>query len=238
MLIDIIILAIVTFFIFLKLNKTIGKIDEEQKLSIQQKIQKQKEQIANILANQGKSCNTNKNTNNNFANNNSAEKIVGEGNTLSVVFPQLSSNSLESLQFIFEKSNIDHHFFLKGAKMTFEIVINNFASGNLEEIKNLVCPSIFEGFSKIVQKRQQDKQNLVTNLISIDEVSIVVASYSGDLANIVVKFPSKQINYIQDSNNSIISGSKDQILNITDNWAFQRNLTSPSPAWQVISTNS
>ena len=234
MLIDIIILAIVTFFIFLKLNKTIGKIDEEQKLSIQQKIQKQKEQIANILANQGKSCNTN----NNFANNNSAEKIVGEGNTLSVVFPQLSSNSLESLQFIFEKSNIDHHFFLKGAKMTFEIVINNFASGNLEEIKNLVCPSIFEGFSKIVQKRQQDKQNLVTNLISIDEVSIVVASCSGDLANIVLKFSSKQINYIQDSNNSIISGSKDQILNITDSWAFQRNLTSTSPAWQVISTNS
>ena len=234
MLIDIIILAIVTFFIFLKLNKTIGKIDEEEKLSIQQKIQKQKEQIANILANQGKSCNIN----NNFANNNSVEKIVGEGNTLSVVFPHLSSNSLESLQFIFEKSNIDHHFFLKGAKMTFEIVINNFASGNLEEIKNLVCPSIFEGFNKIVQKRQQDKQNLVTNLISIDEVSIVAASYSGDLANIVVKFSSKQINYIQDNNNSIISGSKDQILNITDNWAFQRNLTSQSPAWQVLSTNS
>ena len=234
MLIDIIILAIVTFFIFLKLNKTIGKIDEAEKLSIQQKFQKQKEHLANILANQAKSCNIN----NNFTNNNSAEKIVGEGNTLSVVFPHLSSNSLESLQFIFEKSNIDHHFFLKGAKMTFEIVINNFASGNLEEIKNLVCPSIFEGFNKIVQKRQQDKQNLVTNLISIDEVSIVVASYSGDLANIVVKFSSKQINYIQDNNNSIISGSKDQILNISDNWVFQRNLTSQSPAWQVISTNS
>jgi cell division protein ZapA (FtsZ GTPase activity inhibitor) len=75
MLLDIIILAIVTFFIFLKLNKTIGKIDEEQKLSIQQKIQKQKEQIANILANQGKSCNANNNINNNFGNNNSAEKI-------------------------------------------------------------------------------------------------------------------------------------------------------------------
>ena len=234
MLIDIIILAIVTFFIFLKLNKTIGKIDEDEKLSIQQKFQKQKEYLANILANQAKSCNAN----NNFANNNSVEKIVGEGNTLSVVFPHLSSNSLESLQFIFEKSNIDHHFFLKGAKMTFEIVINNFASGNLEEIKNLVCPSIFEGFNKIVQKRQQDKQNLVTNLISIDEVSIVAASYSGDLANIMVKFSSKQINYIQDNSNSIISGSKDQILNITDNWVFQRNLTSQSPAWQVISTNS
>ena len=151
MLLDIIILAIVTFFIFLKLNKTIGKIDEEEKLSIQQKIQKQKEQLANILA--SKSCNVN----NNPASDNLAQKVVGEGNTLSAVFPHLSSNSLESLQFIFEKSNIDHHFFLKGAKMTFEIIINSFASGNLVEMQNLVCPSIFEGFNKILQNRQQNK---------------------------------------------------------------------------------
>ena len=232
MLLDIIILAIVTFFIFLKLNKTIGKIDEEEKLSIQQKIQKQKEQLANILA--SKSCNVN----NNPASDNLAQKVVGEGNTLSAVFPHLSSNSLESLQFIFEKSNIDHHFFLKGAKMTFEIIINSFASGNLAEMQNLVCPSIFEGFNKILQNRQQNKQSLITNLISIEEVSIVSASYSGDLANIVVKFSSKQINYISDSNQNIVSGSKDQILHITDNWVFQRNLTSQSPAWQVISTNS
>lgn len=232
MLLDIIILAIVTFFIFLKLNKTIGKIDEEEKLSIQQKIQKQKEQLANILA--SKSCNVN----NNSATDNTAQKVVGEGNTLSAVFPHLSSNSLESLQFIFEKSNIDHHFFLKGAKMTFEIIINSFASGNLAEMQNLVCPSIFEGFNKILQNRQQNKQILITNLISIEEVSIVSASHNGDLASIVVKFSSKQINYISDSNQNIISGSKDQILHITDNWVFQRDLTSQSPAWQVISTNS
>jgi hypothetical protein len=118
MLLDIIILAIVTFFIFLKLNKTIGKIDEDEKLSIQQKIQKQKEQLANILANQTKSCNIN----NANQSNDSIQKVVGESNTLSAIFPHLSSNSLESLQFIFEKSNIDHHFFLKGAKMTFEII--------------------------------------------------------------------------------------------------------------------
>jgi predicted lipid-binding transport protein (Tim44 family) len=234
MLLDIIILAIVTFFIFLKLNKTIGKIDEEQKLSIQQKIQKQKEHLANMLANQAKSCNIN----NTFNNQNSKEKIVGESNTISTIFPHLTSNSLENLQLIFEKSNIDHHFFLKGAKMTFEIIINSFASGNLEESKNLICPSIFKGFNTMLQKRQQEKHSLITNLISIDEVSIVAASCNGNLANIIVKFSSKQINYIQDENRNIISGSKDQILNITDNWAFQRNLMSESPAWQVISTNS
>ncbi len=234
MLLDIIILAIVTFFIFLKLNKTIGKIDEDEKLSIQQKIQKQKEHLANILANQAKSCNIN----NINSSNDSVQKVVGESNTLSSIFPHLSTSSLESLQFIFEKSNIDHHFFLKGAKITFEIIINSFASGNLTEIQNLVCPSIFEGFNKILQSRQQNQQILVTNLISIEEVSIISASYNGDLANIVVKFASKQINYISDNNQNIVSGSKDQILNISDNWVFQRNLTSQSPAWQVISTNS
>jgi predicted lipid-binding transport protein (Tim44 family) len=231
---DIIILAVVTFFIFLKLNKTIGKIDEDEKLSIQQKIQKQKEQLANILANQAKSCNVN----NANSSNDSVQKIVGESNTLSAIFPHLNSNSLESLQFIFEKSNIDHHFFLKGAKMTFEIIINSFASGNLTEIQNLVCPSIFQGFNKILQDRQQNQQILVTNLISIEEVSIVSAYCNDNLANIIVKFASKQINYISDNNQNIVSGSKDQILNITDNWVFQRNLTSQSPAWQVISTNS
>jgi len=232
MLIDIIILAIVTFFIFVKLNKTIGKIDEDDKISIQQKIQKQKEQLANILASQYNKNNTQSEP---------VEVLVGSSNTLSAlsaVFPNLSNSSIENLQIIFEKSNIDHNFFLKGAKMTFEIIINNFATGNIVALQPLLSPEILEQFQKAINKRKEQQQSLTTNLIALDETTIIASSINGDLANIVVKFSSRQINYICDLQNKVISGNKDQILNITDNWTFQRNLTSPSPAWLVISTNS
>jgi predicted lipid-binding transport protein (Tim44 family) len=232
MLIDIIILAIVTFFIFVKLNKTIGKIDEDDKISIQQKIQKQKEQLANILSSQHNKTNTQSSP---------TEVLVGSSNTLSAlsaVFPNLSNSSIENLQIIFEKSNIDHNFFLKGAKMTFEIIINNFATGNIVALQPLLSPEILEQFQKAINKRKEQQQSLTTNLIALDETTVIASSINGDLANIVVKFSSRQINYICDLQNKVISGNKDQILNITDNWTFQRNLASPSPAWLVTSTNS
>jgi predicted lipid-binding transport protein (Tim44 family) len=57
-------------------------------------------------------------------------------------------------------------------------------------------------------------------------------------ASIVIKFVSKQINYICDKEEKIIEGKKDEINEITDIWTFKKDLTSPNPNWIINSTSA
>jgi predicted lipid-binding transport protein (Tim44 family) len=58
-----------------------------------------------------------------------------------------------------------------------------------------------------------------------------------DTASIVVKFVSKQINYVVDKDGNIITGRKDEISEVTDIWTFKRDVTSANPNWLISATN-
>lgn len=224
---DIIFFAAIAFFVFLKLNKSLGKIDDEEKKQIEEKIARKRAEILAIrnqisqqpeaLINQSPE-----------ANSRADEQIISS----------LSNPTKQNFLNILVQCKISAEFFANGAKSAFEMIIKAFSEADFETLKFLLSEKIFAGFENAIKQRQSTGQTLTTNIISIEKTEIISANIFENNASIAVKFITKQINYVTDKNSQIIEGAKDQINEITDIWTFKKDINSPSPNWIVCSTSN
>ena len=97
---------------------------------------------------------------------------------------------------------------------------------------------IYQQFENLIKKRIGEKKILVSKIIAIDSTNIISASMDDGMASVVVKFLTRQINYVTDEQNNIIEGRKDLITIVTDCWTFKRDFTLKKPFWFISSTNS
>ena len=227
---DLIILLIITAFIFYRLSKNLGKIDEEEKQQIHKKLLERKKQIEEILNRVQQNSPTQPQ--------NKEEKIVGSSSTMQKEFAVLNQATQENLTKIFEICNINYEFFVNGVKMAFEMIINAFAKEDIETLKILLSEKIFQGFNQAIEDRKVKEQKLITNLISVDKIEILSAILIENQASIAIKIISKQINYIVDKEQKIIEGTKDEIAEISDIWTFKKDVKSANPNWLVSATSS
>lgn len=232
---DIIFFAALAFYIFFKLSKQLGKIDEEEKKQIEEKLAKKREEI---LAVQKQI----------IAQAQSQQKIVGgrstedsaeeQNKSEEKILSALDEKSRENFLAILQACKISAEFFVDGAKSAFEMIIKAFAGGDLDTLKFLLSEKIYQGFEAAINRRKAEERTLTTNMIAIEKAEIVSVLMMENIASIAVKFVSKQINYITDKNGQIVEGRKDEISEITDIWTFKKDIHSQDPNWVVYSTSN
>ena len=224
---DIIIFAIIAIVIFYKLNKQLGKIDEEEKRSIEDKVSLMRRMQDELLK---------KNSPNNQTQS-SQQKLIGQSSTIQGL-ENLDEATKQNLEAIFASCNISYEFFINGAKSAFEMVLKAFCEGDISTLKMLLSEKNFLAFQKALNQRNVDQQKLTTNLIAIEKAEIISAITLENNASIVVKFVTKQINYICDKDDKVIDGKKDAINQITDIWTFKKDLTIANPNWIINATST
>ena len=127
--------------------------------------------------------------------------------------------------------------FLTGAKRAFEIIISAFSKGDVETLEMLVSKSLLKKFQEIIEKRKAEGITSETDFIGFDDVEIINAKISkSEVAKITVKFVSEQVNILKNKDGEVIEGDENFIQNITDNWTFERAVTSTNPNWLLVST--
>lgn len=228
---DIIFFAAVAFFIFFKLSKQLGKIDDEQKKKILEMVEQQKQKAAE--AKQEYQQRTQQ----------QGEKIVGSASTKTNLLEEKILNSLDSATKenfvkILQYGNITAEFFVNGAKSAFEMVVKAFASADLSTLKILLSDKIYQGFESAISHRKSEEKTLTTNLISVDKAEIISAMVLENIASVTVKFSSKQINYVIDKEGKVVEGTKDEIAELNDIWTFKKDLMDKNPNWVVVTTGS
>lgn len=223
---DILIFAAIAIFVILKLRSQLGKIDEDEKRIIQEKINQHNKLMEEIQ-----------------------KQMVLVGQKATAQSEQDNLNQEKLLQNLEAKSksdfikaitacNITAEFFINGAKSAFDMVIKAFASSDLETLKFLLSEKIYQSFEQAISQRKASGQILVSNVIAIDNVEILSALVVDNNASIVVKISSKQINYISNQSGDVIEGRKNEINQLTDIWTFSKDITSQNPNWIIISTHS
>lgn len=226
---DILFFAALTFFIFYKLSKQLGKIDEEEKKQIEEKLAKKR---AEFLAAQNQ-IQQQQSSSNNFSQNSEVSDQASEK-----IINSLDESNKQNFLNILQSCKISAEFFVNGAKSAFEMIIKAFASNDLETLKFLLSEKIYQGFESAINQRKAEEKTLTTNIISIEKTEIISVMMTENIASIVVKFTSKQINYITNKSGQISDGRKDEISEITDIWTFKKDIQSQDPNWVVHSTSN
>ena len=128
--------------------------------------------------------------------------------------------------------------FAEGAKMAFEMILNAFASGDRKSLKGLLSPDVYKNFDNAISEREAAGEKLEDTLVGIRSSEIVEASMDGHHGVITLKFVSEQISALRDSENNIIDGNPNEVIDMTDFWTFSRDTRSKDPNWTLIGTES
>ena len=188
--IDIILLAMIAGFIFLRLRGILGKrTDFHEKLSTNFKQEFQKETIRKNFENQ--------------------------------IFDD--SAQLE---------------FLKGAKIAYETIITDFASGNLKNIKLFLDKKIYAQFNDAIKDRKEKEHTSETTFIGINSAMIKNHQKKNNILEVNVEFVSEIISTLKDKDKKILSGDPEKIKKVYDSWKFSRDLRSLNPNWLLIDTQA
>ncbi len=127
--------------------------------------------------------------------------------------------------------------FLARAAKAFEMILTAFAAQDLQTLKTLTTPKLYERFEKIIHERNENNIIAETELIKIDELTLEDAKISkNNVAKVVVKFVTDQINVLKTSEGEILEGDDNFVQQITDMWTFQRDFNKNSPVWLLTST--
>ena len=128
--------------------------------------------------------------------------------------------------------------FLSGAKISFQTIIESYAKGEINKIKNLLSVNVFTAFSNEIKSRVKKKHSLEHTLISLKSADIEKINVKSSIADIVVKFASEQVNLLKNKKGEILSGNDEYIENHIDYWTFSKDLKSTNPNWKLVVTKS
>ena len=135
-------------------------------------------------------------------------------------------------------SNFDMVNFLDGSKTFFEMVLKSFVSGNLDNVKNFIKPSVLKSFKGAIDDRNKENETLIIDLKSIEKNQIVSSVITKSSIKINVVFETLQITALMDKYEKVIDGDIDKEILVKDEWIFEKKIKDQNPNWTLIETKS
>ena len=149
------------------------------------------------------------------------------------------NNSNEEIDKIIKvDTDFDVVNFLNGSKTFFEMVLKSFVSGNLDNVKDFIKPSVLKSFKGAIDERNKEDETLILDLISVEKNKIVSSVITKSSIKINVVFETLQITALMDKNEKIIDGDTDKEILVKDEWIFEKKIKDKNPNWTLIETKS
>ncbi len=135
----------------------------------------------------------------------------------------------------------DHDFepavFADGAKAAYEMIVDAFAGGDRDSMRNLLSDQVYENFVGAIEDREDRGHTLETTIVAINGAEIVEAELKDKIAEVTVKFVSEMVSVSRDEDGEILPDQPRGSHEVTDIWTFARDTRNRDPNWQLIETH-
>jgi len=126
--------------------------------------------------------------------------------------------------------------FLEGSTLAYEMIVQAFADADRSTLRPLLADDVYKGFTQVIDRREKDGHIAHNSIIGVHDAKIVAAELNGKTAEITVRFETEMISYGEDRDGNIIEGDKNTIRKIFDIWTFARDMSSGDPNWKLVAT--
>lgn len=145
-------------------------------------------------------------------------------------------NLSEQDKILHKMNGFNKENFLHSACRVFEMVLQAFNSGNIENIKGLVSKKIWNAFNQVLNFRKENNITSEVDFICFKKSEIKDVKLLKNSVKITVEFESEQINLLKDAAGHIIEGDENFVQKITDVWTFERLFNAKNNNWTLVST--
>ena len=128
--------------------------------------------------------------------------------------------------------------FLQGARGAYEMILMAFDKGELASIKAFLAPDVFETFSEAVAQREKDGLRIESTFIGLREMVLHEATFdtaSRD-ADISVRFLGETTSLVRNAAGEVVEGSPTAVKKQRDIWTFSRRMGADDPNWLLNAT--
>ncbi|MBN66463.1 MAG: hypothetical protein CMM94_02715 [Rickettsiales bacterium] len=126
--------------------------------------------------------------------------------------------------------------FLQGARMAHDMVITAFSKHDRATLKMLLAEDVYKEFESELEKQEKNNKRHETTLVAVNESEVSEAQLKKSTAIITVRFVSEQIQVVRDESGKVVEGDPSDIIEVEDEWVFERDLRSRNPNWTITDT--
>jgi len=116
--------------------------------------------------------------------------------------------------------SFDIAHFMAGAKGAYEIIVNAFAKGDRDALRNLLTPRVFDAYVAAITAREA-KGEQGPELVRLKSADLAGAELAGDTARVTVKFESE------------LAEGAHGVRDAHESWTFERAVRSADPNWRL-----
>ncbi len=122
-------------------------------------------------------------------------------------------------------------FFIDGAKQAYSMILEAFASGDRDQLKELLSPDVYSVYAAAIDERESKNLTQVTDLGRLLSAKIVQGQVENKKARVSVEFEAEVSSALLDADGQTIEGDPDILANVSEVWTFERGLQSKEPNW-------
>ncbi len=150
----------------------------------------------------------------------------------------IGSNAAEQglVEIIKTDKGFDVYVFLQAAQDAFAYIVESFAEGDRETLKDLLGEEVYNAFDNAIAARENSGETMVSEVHAIKKSEIVEAHLNDKNAFVTVRFWADETSVTRDEDSNIISGHPEKTTLMRDVWTFSRDLKSRDPRWLVVET--
>ncbi len=126
--------------------------------------------------------------------------------------------------------------FSMAAQDAFALIVESFAAGDRDMLRNLLEPPVFQAFDGAIAARENAGETMSTEIHAVRKAEIMDAKIDGRVAYITIRFIADETCVIKSKDGAILSGDPDRITEMNDIWTFARPIKSRDPAWLLHQT--
>ena len=133
-------------------------------------------------------------------------------------------------------SSFDIDVFLEGAQDAFVYIVEAYADGDRETLKELLSEEVYSAFEMGIADRESREEKQETEIHAIRKAEVIEAKLDGKDSAVTVRFIADQTSVTRDKDDEIITGSTERTTEMHDIWTFSRNIRSKDPTWKLVET--
>jgi predicted lipid-binding transport protein (Tim44 family) len=128
--------------------------------------------------------------------------------------------------------------FLQGARGAYEMILIAFEKGELDRIRPFLSDDVEASFAEAIAARERDGLSVDANFVGMKELALHEATFNPEsgFAEISVRFVGEQTYVVRNKSGEIVEGSPREIKKSRDIWTFARRMGSDDPNWQLVAT--
>ena len=117
------------------------------------------------------------------------------------------------------------------------MIVAAFAAGDRVVLRSLLSDETYKAFEQAISAREKAGETQVSEIKSMQHLSIDAAELKGRVGAVTVRIVSDQISYTKDKDGRAVTGT-DAVTEITDLWTFERDLSQQDPTWRLVAARS